>query len=92
MISLRAIKDLAAAADVNMREIGGPTEEVARDPESVLPGGPEGRFDLLRMALQPRPNCPPRTGLAATKRRLQSPWNSWVSSHGQPPRKCPQID
>ena len=42
MISPRAIKDLAAAADVNMREIGGLAQEVARDSETVFPEVSEG--------------------------------------------------
>ncbi len=47
MISPRAIKDLAAAADVNMREIGGLAQEVARDSETVFPEVSEGCVNLL---------------------------------------------
>ena len=63
MISLRAIEDLAAPADVDVREIGRPAQQVARDPEPGCAEIPEHRLDpRVVLPLQPRQAaCVPRT-------------------------------
>ena len=62
------VKNLAAAADVNMREIGGLAQEVAGDSETVFPEVSEGCVNLLLVkALQLRQAVYPADRLAAPK-------------------------